>query len=219
MHNEKPFILLGAGGHAKVLYSLVTRSGLSISKVSDIKLFQEGVKYWRGLKVINDDEVIKKINNKEVNLINGIGHILGNRKREILYHNMTMLGFIFPKLIHEFAIVDPSVKSSDGVQIMAGSIIQADCSIGANTIINTSASVDHECIIGEHVHVAPGAILCGGVQIEDGAYIGAGAVLIQGVKVGRDAVVGAGVVLTQNLESGFKVIGAPNRSTIKIDSI
>ena len=49
-------------------------------------------------------------------------------------------------------------------------------SIGANSIVNTRASVDHDCRIGETVHIAPGVTLSGAVTIGDGTHIGTGAV-------------------------------------------
>ena len=78
-------------------------------------------------------------------------------------------------------------------------------------VINTKASIDHDCIVGAHVHVAPGATLCGSVELDQNVFIGAGAVLIQGLHVGHDAVVGAGVTLTRNLECKQILLGASNR--------
>ena len=79
---------------------------------------------------------------------------------------------------------------------IAGSIV------GANVIVNTRASLDHECWIGDHVHLAPGVVLSGMVTVEEGAHIGTGAILIQGVRVGARALVPAGAIVLGNVPAG-----------------
>ena len=48
---------------------------------------------------------------------------------------------------------------------MAGVVIQSGSVIGDNVIVNTNASVDHDCRIGQHVHLAPGVVVCGNVCV------------------------------------------------------
>jgi hypothetical protein len=52
--------------------------------------------------------------------------------------------------------------------------------------------VEHDCIVGDHAHVAPAAVLCGGVSIGESVHVGAGAIVLVGVKLGAGAVVAAG---------------------------
>lgn len=207
----RPFILLGASGHAKVLHALALAAGHTVVGVCDPQLARQGKTYWCGVNVLGDDEALVRVDPAAVGLINGIGQLLGSRAREHIYNQMRQAGFHFPALVHPTAWVAPDVKLAAGVQIMAGAIVQPDCSVGENSIINTRASVDHDCRIGDNVHVAPGATLCGGVRVEDGAFIGAGAVVIQGLHVGAGAVVGAGVTLTRNLDAGLTRLGAASR--------
>ncbi|WP_061214979.1 DapH/DapD/GlmU-related protein [Syntrophomonas wolfei] len=94
---------------------------------------------------------------------------------------------------------------------MAGAVIQALVTIGVNTIINTRASVDHECLIGDHVHIAPGTTISGGVKIGDNVLIGAGATIIQGIHIGASSIVGAGAAVTKDVREGVIVMGIPAR--------
>jgi UDP-perosamine 4-acetyltransferase len=96
----------------------------------------------------------------------------------------------------------------EGVQVMAGAIVQPGVRVGANSVLNSRSSVDHDCVIGSHVHVAPGAVLCGSVVVGDHAFVGAGATVIQGVHIGAGAVIGAGVVVIRNVAKGAVVYGA-----------
>lgn len=206
-----PLILLGAGGHAKVLLALAQADRRCVIGVCDPRLAQEGQKEWRGIPVLRGDDAIYDHNPAQIGLINGVGQLVGNSSRARLYLALRQRGYHFPALVHPTAWVADDVKLSDGVQIMAGVSIQPDSTIGENSIINTQASIDHDCQIAEHVHVAPGATLCGGVHVGAGAFIGAGAVVIQSLTVGANAVVGAGMTLTRCLAAGNTQIGAPSR--------
>lgn len=206
-----PLILLGAGGHAKVLHELMLASGHTCIGVCDPQLASAGAEQWRGLTVLGGDEALANFAPGSVGLVNGIGQLVGSKLRANFYLRLSQMGFVFPALAHPTAWIAPSASLEDGVQVMVGAVIQADCIIGQNTIINTKSAIDHDCVLGAHVHVAPGAMLCGNVRVECGAFVGAGAVLIPGVRVGEGAVVGAGVTVTRDVAAGLVLLGSPNR--------
>ena len=207
-----PLILLGAGGHAKVLLALVLAGGYKVVGVCDPQLAAQKQGEWLGVPVLGEDEVLSTIDACSFALINGIGQLVGSRTRAVVFTKMREKGFRFPPLVHPMAWVAPGVSLAEGVQIMAGVIVQPDCVIEENTIINTSASIDHDCIVADNVHVAPGATLCGGVRVGSGAFIGSGAIVVQGLQVGAAAIVGAGVTLTRDLEPRAIRIGAASRT-------
>ncbi len=206
-----PLIILGAGGHAKVLLSLAQAAGHTVRGICDPGLAAKAVVEWRGIPVLGGDDVLDEINPENVSLVNGIGQLVGNDGRRHLFDRLRMKGFSFPQLVHPTAWVASTAQLREGAQIMAGVIIQPDCYIGENSIINTRASIDHDCRIGAHVHVAPGATLCGGVVVENYGFVGSGATVIQGMRIGVRAVVGAGVTLVRDLADGCMVLGAPVR--------
>ena len=39
--------------------------------------------------------------------------------------------------------------------------------------------IEHNCVVGDFVHLAVGAVLCGGVLVERNAFVGAGATVLQ----------------------------------------
>ena len=204
-------VMLGAGGHARVLHALLVAIGRPLAGVCDPGLAAQGAQLWHGVPVLGDDDVLLTFATAEVGLINGLGQLVGERSRQALFRRFSGLGYSFPPLVHPAAWVAPGVALGSGVQVMAGAVIQPDCSIGANTIVNTRAGIDHDCRIGAHVHIAPGATLCGGVAIDDGAFVGAGATVIQGIEVGAQAVIGAGATVVRNLCDGAQVLGAAVR--------
>jgi sugar O-acyltransferase (sialic acid O-acetyltransferase NeuD family) len=207
----RPLVLLGAGGHARVLVALAHAAGHSMLGVCDPMLAADGITRWENLDVLGDDNALDRMPPDRVALVLGIGKLATSNSRERLYTTWRARGYDFPAFVHPSAWIAPSVVLCDGVQVMAGVVIQPGCSIGENSIVNTRAGIDHDCIIGRDVHVAPGATLCGNVTIEDGAFIGAGATVIQGIRVGARAVIGAGVTLVKNIKMESTIIGPGNR--------
>jgi len=204
-------VLLGAGGHAKVVLSLVHALGWHVTGVCDpaFSTAQEA-REWRGVPILGDDAALLCLDPRAVALLNGVGQTTGGGTRQNLFEACKARGFHFPALVHPSASVDPSASLDEGVQVMAGAVIQADSRVGVNTIVNTRASVDHDGVIGAHVHIAPGATLCGGVQVGDGAFIGAGATVAPSLYVGRSAFLVAGALLSRNLPDARRW---PDRST------
>lgn len=211
---RRPLILLGAGGHAKVLLSLIHACGFEVIGVCDPALAQSGVFDWRGVRVLGSDEAVFAMDPLSVGLVNGVGQLVRTAGRRALFDAFTARGYRFPALVHPAAWVDESVSLGDGAQVMAGAIIQADVVIGSNSVINTRASVDHDCQLGRDVHVAPGATLCGGVVLADRVFVASGATVIQGLSIGEGAVVGAGVAVVRDLAAHETLLGPAARSKI-----
>jgi UDP-perosamine 4-acetyltransferase len=188
----KPCILIGAGGHARVVKELAELCGANILGVCDPKFEGVDEQEWNGLQVLGGDTYLTETNPETVLLLNGIGMLPGNGVRESVYQRFTEMGFRFPSLVHPFAWVSASAIISEGAQIMAGVVVQPGASIGENTIVNTRSSIDHDSHLGAHCHLAPGALLCGEVEIGDSSFIGAGSTVIHTVLVASGKVIKAG---------------------------
>lgn len=194
-------VMLGAGGHAKVLQALAVAAGRHWLGVCDPVLARGGEREWRGLPVLGGDDALERLHPATA-LVNGVGQTVGDARRRRLYEECRGKGFRFPLLVHPAAWMAADTAAEDGVQVMAGAVVQPGCSIGGNSIVNTRASIDHDCRLGAHVHIAPGATLCGGVHVGDGAFIGAGAVVLPGVRIGAGAIVAAGATASRDLAAG-----------------
>jgi UDP-perosamine 4-acetyltransferase len=200
-------ILLGAGGHAKVVLEMLQLTQTKVLGVSCPLLWAQKVQQWRGVAVLGDDDVLTSYNPQQVKLVNGIGMMPQSQARYALFNKARQAGFEFINLVHPSAVVSPSVRLGQGVQIMAGAVIQADSNIADNVIINSRALVEHDCVIAAHSHIAPGAVLCGQVTVAEQVFVGAGATVIQGIKMGAGAVVGAGTVVVKDLAAYATVRG------------
>ena len=70
-------------------------------------------------------------------------------------------------------------------------------------------SKDFHCIISDGVHVAPGAVLCGGVKVSNNTFIGANSVINQNITIGENVIIGSGSVVINDIPNGRKVYGNP----------
>jgi len=205
---QKPIIIIGAGGHAKVLIDTLKSQSANIIGITDPDPNKAG-KNILGVPVIGDDAVIETYCNDSIELVNGIGMITNGNKRQQVFENFKKRGYSFANVIHHSVVLSSDVELSEGIQIMAGVIVQPGCKIGTNSIINSRASIDHDTIIDSHVHVAPGVTLSGGVQIGSGTLIGTGATIIHGVRIGKNAIIAAGAVVIRDVPDGATVMGVP----------
>ncbi len=204
-------ILLGGGGHAKVLIDLINqRNDYQITGILDPDL-EVGMQI-KGVSVLGTDAELSELHDQGIrNVAIAVGSVKCNLLRKTLFDQSRKVGFEIPALMHPRSLVSADVKISDGVQIMAGAIIQTDSTLGEGAVINTGVQVDHDCCIGSQVFLSPGVVLSGGVTVGDNAFLGAGAVVIQGVTIGENAVVAAGAVVVQDVANGALVKGVPAR--------
>jgi UDP-perosamine 4-acetyltransferase len=203
-----PVIIIGAGGHARVLISVLKTKGMDILGITDITS-DKVVDHINGISVLGQDDIILQYAPDSILLVNGIGSVGSTVRRETVYKKFKQHGYSFASVIHLSAVIMDEVQLGEGVQIMAGAIVQPGCLIGNNSIINTGAIIDHDCVIGDHAHVAPGAVLSGGVHIGSSAHIGTSATVIQGSKIGQRVIVGAGAVVINDIPANAKVTGVP----------
>jgi UDP-perosamine 4-acetyltransferase len=208
---ELPVIVIGAGGHAKVLIEALRCAGLSVLALTDRDVTKHGDRILDVLIAGDDAWLQKTYPPGKVRLVNGVGSVNQPLLRRKIFFALKTHGYDFATVIHPSAIVAADATLGEGTQIMAGAVIQPSVCIGVDTIVNTRASVDHDCIIGNHAHIAPGAILSGSVQIGDAVHVGAGATLIQGIHIGREALIAAGATVIRDVPAGVRVFGIPAR--------
>lgn len=203
------FIILGAGGHARVVLSAIYAAGGSVRGC--LAPIAPDPRWPAQVPWLGNSSVLERLDPTVTPLANGLGSIHDTTLRCRVHEDAKAAGFGFPPICHPAAVIDCDAILSEGVQIMAGAVIQTGARIGENATINTGARIDHDVEIGPHTHVAPGVIISGEVRIGERAHIGTGAVVIQGVRIGSGALVAAGAVVICDVETGQAVAGVPAR--------
>ncbi len=202
---SKPIIMIGNGGHASVLVETL------IAQQREVKGYTAPIeeKAFFDLPYLGMDDAIANYHPDEVELVLGLGTIAISSLRKLMFEQFIAKGYIFANVIHQTAIVAPSVRMGHGIQMMAGAILQTNVAIADNTIINTGTIIDHDSKIGSHVHLAPRVTLSGGVKIGNGSHIGTGTSIIQGITIGDEALIGAGSVVVKNIGDRITAYGVP----------
>ena len=203
---NKPLIIIGAGEHATVLLDILLSQKRNVIALTSINNDKQDI---FGIPIIKDEDVIDNYQTSEVLLVNGIGSVGSTELRKKVFLKFKDRGFSFENVIHSSAIISSHVTIGEGVQILAGAIVNAVATISDNTIVNTKASVDHDCKIGSHVHIAPGCTLSGCVYVGDGTHIGTGSCVIQGINIGENSLIGAGSVVVKDIANNSKAYGNP----------
>lgn len=204
-------ILIGAGGHCKVVIDAILEAKkYRISGIIDLKE-KVGEKVF-GIPIIGEDSQIKSCLRKQIcNCFIAAGSV-GNPYLRIRLSNLAKkAGFKFPNIIHPAAVVSKLAKLGAGNFIGAGAIINAGAIVGNNCIINTNAVVEHDCKIDDFAHVSPGVTISAGVNVGRCAHIGAGSSVIQYKKIGKNSLIGAGSVVVSDIDSNIVAVGNPCR--------
>jgi sugar O-acyltransferase (sialic acid O-acetyltransferase NeuD family) len=204
---------LGTGGHACVLSDILLQQDRKIIAIIS-PVVPTKSRVFEGIPHLLNDEDIHQFDKKNVKLVNGIGSIPGKNQRFSVYHYFKRLGYEFETIIANQAFVSNYATLGEGVQVMAGAIVQTGAIIGANSLVNTGAIIDHDCHIGANNHIAPGVTLSGHVDSEEFVHFGTGVSVTQGVRLGENAVIAAGAIITQDVEKN--TICFPARITKKV---
>ncbi len=206
---QKLTVVLGAGGHAKVVIATMQAGGIRVNSVYD-----DDAQRWGDsiLGVPITGPISELRGHTNVQAVNGIGD---NATRERIANQYD---FDWCTAIHPQAVVHESVRLGAGTVVCAGAVIQPDAVIGEHCIINTSASVDHDCRLDAFCSIGPGAHLCGGVVIGRLAMIGSGVCAIPQAHVGERTVVGAGATVIADLPEGVVAVGCPARVVRQADA-
>lgn len=201
-------VVIGAGGHAKVVIDLARRAGFDPVAVLDDDSRKLG-QLVANVPVIGDRSMLSVLRDQGVlHALVGIG---ANTARLQIADWLNSEGMNCPVAVHPAATVDDSARFGAGTVVMAGAVINADAHIGCHCIVNTAATIDHDCEIGDGVHFAPGVNLCGNVVVGVGALIGVGASVAPGKTIGDFATVGAGAAVVKDVAPRTTVVGVPAR--------
>jgi sugar O-acyltransferase (sialic acid O-acetyltransferase NeuD family) len=205
---KQRIIIIGAGGHAKVVYDSLKLSLEKTGHGAVIGFVDDDNRLWGkallGLPILGPIESLVGLDIHAV--IIGIGE---NRARKRLYEWVKSRGYSLVNAIHPTAVIAGDVLIGEGVAIFATVVVNSGSVIGNNVILNTGCTVDHDCSIGDHVHIGPGAHLAGGVMVGEGAFLGTGASVIPYKKIGQWSIIGAGGVVLEDIPDGVTAVGLP----------
>lgn len=196
---SKKVIIIGAGGHGKVIADIVKRSGDEIAGYLDDQ--KTGV--FNGYRILGTTKAIGKWDGF---YFAAVGN---NRTRQSIMNRDVK----WYSAIHPSAVIAEDVVLREGIAIMANAVINAGSQIGRGAIINTAATVDHDCVIKEFAHISPGVHLAGTVTVGERTWLGISAAVINNATIGNDVVIGAGAVVLDSINAQGTYLGIPAKKS------
>ena len=186
-------IIIGAGGHGRVVADIIKKSGdcvfgfldSDLSKQDVIGRVEDCVKYF-------DKKFVIAIGNNAI------------RKKISQEYNLE-----YYTAVHPSAVIGENVEIGEGTVVMANAVINPNTYIGKHCIMNTSSVTEHDNVISDYVHISPGAILCGTVKIGECTHIGAGTAVKNNVSITADVVVGCGGCVVKDINECGTYAGVP----------
>lgn len=204
--NDRSLIVIGAGGHAKVLIDCLRHAGWNVIGCTDS---DPTPRYCAGVPVIGGDDRLEALRR------DGVAHAfcaLGNNAlRDRVGAKLVHLGFDLPAVAGPGTVIAASVIVGAGTGVLPGAVVNIDTILGELVIINTNANVDHDGRIGRAAHIGPGVAIAGEVTVGDRSFIGTGSSIIPQRRIGHDCIVGAGSVVVRDIPDRVVAYGNPAR--------
>jgi len=191
-------MIFGAGGHAKVIASLlapehptfVVREPQASDQISESDVFSAIDRYRHARFYI------------------GIGD---NAVRTRIFERLAAADIRPATCIAPTAFVAPDASIGAGVVVCPGAVVMTGAVLGDNVIVNTLSGVDHDCRIGDHSQISVGVTLAGGVVVGRSCFVGLKAGFFPQVTIGDGVIVRAGSLVTSDQPDRVMIGGSPAR--------
>jgi UDP-perosamine 4-acetyltransferase len=210
--DDRRMVVIGAGGHAKVVIDVARAAGWSPHVALDPGAIGT---HCAGIEVVGPDDMASALFAQGLRY--AVVAIGNNDVRLRIGIQLQALGFQCPALVHPSAVVSPFAVLADGAVVMPQVAINSHAIIGAFAIVNSGAIVEHDCQIGSGAHVAPRSVLGGNVVVGSVTLFGIGAVARPGSRIGCGATIGAGAVVVGHIADNQTVVGSPARAHVRLD--
>lgn len=195
----KEVIIIGAGGHGKVIADIVNKSkDKVIGFLDDAKGSDKVLTY----PILGKTCDCVKYQDKEFFLAIG-----NNEIRKKISAEYPMLKYY--TAIHPTAVISEHVTIGEGTCVMAGVVINSSADIGKQCIINSGTIIEHDNKLADFVHVSPGAVLCGTVTVGECTHIGGGVTVKNNINITSNVVVGVGAAVVADITEPGTYCGVP----------
>lgn len=198
---SKEVIVIGAGGHGKVIADIIIKSGDRVIGFLDDGCTEKNI---LGYPILGKTEDCLKYKDKEFFIAIG-----NNAVRKKISEKYNMLKFY--TAIHPSAVIAMDVEIGEGSSVMAGVVINTSARIGKHCIINSGSVVEHDNKLADFVHLSPGAVLCGTVSVGECTHIGGGATVKNNTNISGDTVIGVGAAVVKDIDISGVYCGVPAR--------
>ena len=207
----KEIYALGVGHNTSVFIDLAEACDYAVKGLYHFNDERTG-EIDHGFEILGSfEDLLSKPTLKDMNFLLTMGD---NKIRSELSNQIISLGGVVPSLIHPTAVISRFAKISPvGVYISPFTYVQADSSIGDNTVLLSHVNISHTTNIGRSCFIARGATRGAYTTMEDFVFVGQGALSISAKAkyIGHHAYIGARSLLTRDIPANVVVAGSPAR--------
>lgn len=201
---HKKVVIIGAGGHAKVIADIVIKAQDILLGFLDDNL-EKGKKIICDYYVLGEIQEALKLQKQDENIEFFIA--IGNNEIRKEISNKYKLNYY--TAIHPNAQIGLDTTIGEGTAIMANACINSSAKIGKHCIINTGAIIEHDNLIEDFVHISPNAALGGTVKIGENTHVGIGSAIKNNINVCENCKIGAGAVVVKDIKEQGTYVGVP----------
>lgn len=204
---KHPLVIIGAGGHAKVVAEAAQLSGFDVLGFIDQSADSLG-KTLLGIPLLGDENALNSLPCGDWVAVIAVGD---NASRASIAARLSERGVRFAQVIHPSSVISPSAQLGDGCVVLAGAVIGPLARVGAHCILNTMASIDHDCVLDDFVHISPGAHVAGECFVGQAAHVGTGVSVVPNCSIGIRSIIGAGAAVIGDIPADVTATGVPAR--------
>ena len=202
---NKKIMIIGAGGHGKVVADIAKKNGYSQIAFLDDNASDS---HFSGYPVLGNSKCAIKYSDWDFVVAIGNAETRQRIQEQLQNNHLCTVSVIHPQ-----AVIAEDVEIGEGTVIMAGAVVNPGAKLGKGCIINTCSSVDHDCCLGDYVHVSVGAHIAGDVKIGKHTWIGIGASVSNRIEITQECMIGAGAVVVKDIIESGTYIGVPAKKT------
>ncbi len=199
---NKKVIIIGAGGHAKVIADIIRSNNDDVVGFLDDSFTEE--KEFYGSRIIGKS-------GDYVNYLDDCSFIIAIGNNGVRERISGLFKCAWYTAIHPSAEVSSSAVIGEGTCVMANAVVNADAKIGAHVIVNTASVVEHDCVIGDYSHIAPKSVVCGATSVGKNVWIGTGSTVVNLISICDNVMLGAGGVVVKSIDEAGTYVGVPAR--------
>src|SRR5512142_2109703 len=139
----EPFLVVGAGGHAKVVIDALLASGHPVLSCYDDDPALCGYEPVRGVSVAGAVSMVEGHWKPGLLVVVAVGDNAARRKLTL----RCRVEFGIARA--PSAVLGSGVVLGPGAMVLPSATVNIDTSIGSHVILNTASSVDHDCRVGD----------------------------------------------------------------------
>lgn len=185
-------VLIGAGGHARVL-AFTARRALPHANIHT-------------LDNPTDEDLARHAGASFLVAFGG-----PPEARERAANNAERAGLSPATLADPTALIAPDATIAPGTVVLANAVVHPRAAVDHHAIINTRAVVEHDARVGAFTHVAPGAILLGHADVGRACHIGAHATIRECRSVAPNTTIAMNAAVSRDLTEPGVYAGLPAR--------